>query len=197
MKKNNILPMLMPAIVLTSISVIIAGILAVTNNFTAPVIAKNSEKATNDALSVVVPLASEFKIVEKAEESTNENDIYIAYSNDGKEAGYAVSVSPLGFGGNIDIIVGFSLDKTITGVEIVNSSETPGLGSKASDKEFKEQFLDKKPPLNVVKNEKPGENTISAISGATITSKAVTSGINTAMTELNNYLGGVNGWKTK
>lgn len=193
MKKNNILPMLMPAIVLTSISVIIAGILAVTNNFTAPVIAKNSEKATNDALSVVVPLASEFKIVEKAEESTNENDIYIAYSNDGKEAGYAVSVSPLGFGGNIDIIVGFSLDKTITGVEIVNSSETPGLGSKASDKEFKEQFLDKKPPLNVVKNEKPGENTISAISGATITSKAVTSGINTAMTELNNYLGGVNG----
>ena len=193
MKKNNILPMLMPAIVLTSISVIIAGILAVTNNFTAPVIAKNSEKATNDALSVVVPSASEFKIVEKAEESTNENDIYIAYSNDGKEAGYAVSVSPLGFGGNIDIIVGFSLDKTITGVEIVNSSETPGLGSKASDKEFKEQFLDKKPPLNVVKNEKPGENTISAISGATITSKAVTSGINTAMTELNNYLGGVNG----
>ncbi len=193
MKKNNILPMLMPAIVLTSISVIIAGILAITNNFTAPVIAKNSEKATNDALSVVVPSALEFKIVEKDEESTNENDIYIAYSDDGKEAGYAVSVSPLGFGGNIDIIVGFSLDKTITGVEIVNSSETPGLGSKASDKEFKEQFLDKKPPLNVVKNEKPGENTISAISGATITSKAVTSGINTAMTELNNYLGGVNG----
>lgn len=194
MKKNNILPMLMPAIVLTSISVIIAGILAVTNNFTAPVIAKNSEKATNDALSVVVPSALEFKIVEKDEESTNENDIYIAYSDDGKETGYAVSVSPLGFGGNIDIIVGFSLDKTITGVEIVNSSETPGLGSKASDKEFKEQFLDKKPPLNVVKNEKAGENTISAISGATITSKAVTSGINTAMTELNNYLGGdING----
>ncbi len=192
MKKNNILPMLMPAIVLTSISVIIAGILAITNNFTAPVIAKNSEKATNDALSVVVPSALEFKIVEKDEESTNENDIYIAYSDDGKETGYAVSVSPLGFGGNIDIIVGFSLDKTITGVEIVNSSETPGLGSKASDKEFKEQFLDKKPPLNVVKNE--GENTISAISGATITSKAVTSGINTAMTELNNYLGGdING----
>ena len=194
MKKNNILPMLMPAIVLTSISVIIAGILAVTNNFTAPVIAKNSEKATNDALSVVVPSALEFKIVEKDEESTNENDIYIAYSDDGKETGYAVSVSPLGFGGNIDIIVGFSLDKTITGVEIVNSSETPGLGSKASDKEFKEQFLDKRPPLNVVKNEKAGENTISAISGATITSKAVTSGINTAMTELNNYLGGdING----
>lgn len=194
MKKNNILPMLMPAIVLTSISVIIAGILAITNNFTAPVIAKNSEKATNDALSVVVPSALEFKIVEKDEESTNENDIYIAYSDDGKETGYAVSVSPLGFGGNIDIIVGFSLDKTITGVEIVNSSETPGLGSKASDKEFKEQFLDKKPPLNVVKNEKAGENTISAISGATITSKAVTSGINTAMTELNNYLGGdING----
>ena len=194
MKKNNILPMLMPAIVLTSISVIIAGILAITNNFTAPVIAKNSEKATNDALSVVVPSALEFKIVEKDEESTNENDIYIAYSDDGKETGYAVFVSPLGFGGNIDIIVGFSLDKTITGVEIVNSSETPGLGSKASDKEFKEQFLDKKPPLNVVKNEKAGENTISAISGATITSKAVTSGINTAMTELNNYLGGdING----
>lgn len=190
MKKNNVLPMLMPAIVLTIISVVIAGVLAVANHFTAPAIEKNAEKATNDALTLVVPTANEFKIVEKSEESTNENDIYIAYSEDGKEMGYAVSVAPLGFGGNIDIIVGFSIDKTISGIEIVNSSETPGLGSKASDKEFKLQFLEKTPPLTVGKNQESGKNTISAISGATITSKAVTSGVNTAMTELNNYLGG-------
>lgn len=190
MKKNNVLPMLMPAIVLTIISVVIAGVLAVANHFTAPVIAKNAEKATNDALALVVPMANEFKIVEKPEESTNENDIYVAYSEDGKEIGYAVSVSPLGFGGNIDIIVGFSMDKTISGIEIVNSSETPGLGSKASDKEFKSQFLEKTPPLAISKNAESGKNTISAISGATITSKAVTSGVNTALTELNNYLGG-------
>ena len=187
-KNNNVLPMLIPAIALTIISIAVAGILAVTNIITAPAIAKNAEKATNDALSVVVPSANEFKEVAV---TTDENEIYVGYSVSGEEVGYAVSVSPLGFGGNIDIIVGFSKDKLVTGVEIVNSSETPGLGSKASDKEFKEQFLGKLPPLSVIKNAEPDNSSIAAISGATITSKAVTNGVNNALTVLNNYLGGV------
>ena len=188
MKNNKILPMLIPAISLTIISVFVAGVLAITNIVTSPAIEKNAVKATNDALAVVVPSANEFKEVEV---TTNEEEIYVGYSVSGEEVGYAVSVSPLGFGGNIDIIVGFSKDKLVTGVEIVNSSETPGLGSKASDKDFKEQYLGKLPPLNVIKNAEPDNTSIAAISGATITSKAVTSGVNNALIVLNNYLGGV------
>ncbi len=187
-KNNNVLPLLMPAIVLTIISVVIAGVLGVTNKLTAPAIAENTLKSTNDALSIVVPSASEFK---KVAVTTDENEIYVGYSVSGEEAGYAVAVSPMGFGGSIDIIVGFSVDKLVTGVEIINSSETAGLGSKASDKAFKEQFFGKTPPLSVIKNGVTENSNIVAISGATITSRAVTSGVNTALTELNNYLGGV------
>lgn len=80
-------------------------------------------------------------------------------------------------------MVGITADGNISGVKIGNHSETPGLGSKASEPTFKDQFKGKgtDKSLTVVKGNASNDNDIAAISGATITSKAVTSGVNAAI----------------
>ena len=68
-------------------------------------------------------------------------------------------------------------------------SETPGLGAKANESEFKSQFKDKSASkLSLVKGKISSENEVSAISGATITSSAVTNGVNSAIEVFNSYL---------
>ena len=89
-------------------------------------------------------------------------------------------------------MVGISKDSKITGVEIGNHSETPGLGSKATEPIFKNQYVDKDVlnSLLVVKGSTNNDNEISAISGATITSNGVTNGVNAAMKIYNEKLSG-------
>ena len=89
-------------------------------------------------------------------------------------------------------MVGISKDGKITGVEIGNHSETPGLGSKATEPMFKNQYVDKDVlnSLLVVKGSTNNDNEISAISGATITSNGVTNGVNAAMKIYNEKLSG-------
>ncbi len=98
-------------------------------------------------------------------------------------AGFCINVSPQGFGGGINMIVGIAPDMSFTGVEIISMAETPGLGAKAQDEKFISQYSqNKKGELKCVKNSSsPAENEINSISGATITSKAVTKGANDAM----------------
>ena len=97
--------------------------------------------------------------------------------------GYAFSVlSHDGYGGDIDVCIGISLDKTITGVEIISLNETPGMGMRATEPAFIEQYKDKKVDAFVVtKTGKSAENEIDAISGATVTSNAVTNAVNMAL----------------
>ncbi len=94
------------------------------------------------------------------------------------DAGYVVQVKPSGFGGELDMMVGVAADGTVSGVSVVSHSETAGLGAKAkSDAAWREQFAGKSGTLAVTKD--GGE--INAITGATITSRAVTSGVNAAL----------------
>ena len=87
-----------------------------------------------------------------------------------------------GFGGDIEIIVGINLQKEITGVEILSIDETVGLGMNAKNEEFRNQYVGKKVDhFQVVKNGKQNEDEVDSLSGATITSKAMTNGINGAL----------------
>ena len=96
-----------------------------------------------------------------------------------------------GYGGNIQISVGILNDGTVTGVEMLSISETAGLGMNANTPEFKNQFADKKVDGFVVtKTGAASDNEIDAISGATITSKAVTNAVNTAIVCYQEWLGG-------
>ena len=98
-------------------------------------------------------------------------DIYPA-KNNGEVVGYAVnSYTPKGFSGNISLMAGFKPDGTIIGISVLEHKETPGLGTKMTEPEFKEQFTGQNPAEFVLKVKKDGGQ-VDAITAATISSRA-------------------------
>jgi electron transport complex protein RnfG len=109
--------------------------------------------------------------------------IFRAESAGGDLLGYAVRVTATGYGGEIRLLVGVSPDlSSIAGMEVVQQVETPGLGARITEEDFRAQFegLDPTETITYVKNQEPDTeaNEIQAISGATISSEAVVEGIN-------------------
>lgn len=162
-----------------------ALLLAGTDQITAPIIEQRNEKANNEARIQVLPEAKEFKEVEsssyKSSGAATISEVFEG-SNGSDQVGYTIKSKPSGYGGEIEITIGISKDGKITGVNIGNNTETPGLGAKSADPAFNGQYKGKEAKeLEVIKSGSPGENEVKAISGATITSKAVTSGVNDAV----------------
>jgi len=173
---------------LFGICAVAALILGVTNNITAPVIEERNIQASNEARKIVLPDADEFK---KLDDINSDMVVEVYEGIKGNNVvGYTIKTSSKGYGGAIESMVGISKDGKITGVEIGNHSETPGLGSKATEPTFKNQYLDKdvSKPLLVIKGSANNENEVSAISGATITSNGITNGVNAAMKIYNEKL---------
>ncbi len=99
---------------------------------------------------------------------------------DGKIKAVAIKTSSdKAFGGKIELIVGFFLDGTISGYQIISSKETPGLGSKVSDAKFSEQFIGIRPKKKTFKVKQDGGE-IDAVTAATISSRAVIDAIQKA-----------------
>lgn len=95
--------------------------------------------------------------------------------------GYVVNVtSPNGYGGDITLAVGILTDGSVSGVSVISQSETAGLGAKCADKAFTDQFVGIMGPVEYVKGVKSEPNQIDAISGATVTTRAVTEAVNAA-----------------
>ena len=86
-----------------------------------------------------------------------------------------------GFGGDVTIALGLSADGTITGISFTELSETAGLGMRADEPAFKDQFTGKSGQLTLVKGDASGEQEISAITGASVTSGAVIGAINAGL----------------
>mgnify|MGYP003464640189 CR=1 FL=1 len=107
-----------------------------------------------------------------------------------KVAGYCVNVATAGFAGKIEMMVGFSLEGELLGIDILQNTETAGLGAKADDDSFKMQFKGKSTDLTVQKSRTDNKNEIQAITGATITSRAVAEGVRLASEELKKIKGG-------
>lgn len=180
MKKNDILSVIKVGITLCLITAISALILAVVNSYTAPVIAENTLKKQEKAMIKVVPLANNFSEIEFKSKEKIVKDIYEGTNETGEVTGYAVMVSPNGYGGEISMAVGVDNELKVTGVDIISQSETAGLGAKCTKKEFKDQFIGKTENIEVSKKGAK-DNEIDAISSATITSQAVTTGVNSAI----------------
>lgn len=106
-------------------------------------------------------------------------DVMVAKDASGAVIGYAMSISTNGFGGELVIAYGYGADGTSMGIDILTSSETSGLGSRASEPEFKDQFAGKTTDsFTLRKGDASADNEINAISGASVTSNAVTSAVN-------------------
>ena len=176
---------------LFGICAVSALLLGTTNKITEPIIEQRNIQANNESRQAVLPDATDFAEVDSSKYDNKDGIVSEVYEGkDGSDTvGYTIKVLPKGYGGEIEIIVGISLDGKVSGVNIGNMSETPGLGAKAKDPEFKDQFTGKAASeINLVKGSVSSEKEVSAISGATITSDAVTSGVNVAIELFNNSL---------
>jgi len=98
-------------------------------------------------------------------------DVYPA-KKDGETVGYAVNTyTKKGFSGNINLMAGFKPDGTIVNITVLEQKETPGLGTKMTEPQFKDQFNDKNPSEFNLKVKKDG-GPVDAITAATISSRA-------------------------
>lgn len=172
-------------IVLTSVMILSGLILAVANSIFSPQIQANKQKALQQSLTAIFPDAKAPKFEQL---STDKMRIYKGTDPDGALLGYAVGVDTSGYGGTISLLVGLAPDlKTIKGMEVVENVETPGLGARIVEDWFRKQFIGLNPvdTISYVKNTKPdpAKNQIEAISGATISSKAVVTGLNANLSE--------------
>ena len=127
--------------ILLLICVVVGGVLGAVNDLTAGPIAQQAVEAANAARRKCFADADSFEKMELAEDS-GVDACYMAMK-DGQLAGYVAQVTVTGFGGPVEIHVGMNLEQSITGINVggSNFSETPGLGDKAREPEFAEQFV--------------------------------------------------------
>jgi len=173
----NVKEILRVGIILFVITAVSAALLAFANKVTAPVIAENDRIKTEKAMQTIFEAADSFEKVEINAEGIVE--AYVAKSG-ADVAGACVVSEAYGYGGAVRVLTGVTSDGDVTGIDILSHSETPGLGAEATKPEFKDQYKGKTAGVSNVKAD-AGENEINAMSGATITSNAVTKAVNAAL----------------
>jgi electron transport complex protein RnfG len=155
-----------PAIVLFLICFVSTLLLALTNRVTAPQI-------------------------QRLKAQSGENyEYYECIDKNGECIGYVFTTSEKGYGGDIRVMTGVNADGTVNSVRTLELNETAGLGMNAQNDSFLNQFKGLVSGITVSK-EKPGENSIDALTGATITSRAVTGAVNDALELYKAVTGGV------
>jgi len=173
-----------PGIILFLVASIVCAMLAFTNFITKDVIAERENVAAEESRKSVFKDADSFEKIdiEKGSGELTVKESFKALVN-GKHAGSVITVISKGYGGEMLVTVGVDNEGKLMGVDIGANNETPGLGSKAKEEPFISQFkvLSPKEVLSVVKSKKTKAEEIEAISGATITSKAVTNAVQKAV----------------
>ncbi len=195
------------ALILTAFTFVLGLILAAVYGITKPRIDEANLAAAQAAYQEVFQEADSFEALEYDEEEANAvvadagysdtiDDVQAAKDASGNLLGYVITVTAKdGSQGSITFAVGIKNDGTVNGYSITDIAETPGLGMKAEDEEFYGQFQNKLvDSFVVVKSEPSAENEIEAITGSTITSKAMANGCNAALVYFGSVLqgGGLN-----
>ncbi|AHF07236.1 RnfABCDGE type electron transport complex subunit G [Desulfitobacterium metallireducens] len=180
--RNSILKI---ALNLTAACVISGLIIGIVYFFTKDIAIQKQIELKNLALQSLVAEADQYTRI------PDKTDWYTASKN-GQVIAYIVPTESKGYGGPIKMLVAIDKNNKIIKYTILESKETPGLGDKASKPLFADQFVGKSVNnLQVTKNQSDKES-IQAISGATISSKAVTLAVKNAMDEVANFAKGVN-----
>lgn len=162
-------------LILMVVCVIAAALLSYTYSKTKPVIDKQVQLAAEKTKKEVLPGVVSFKEMTK-----NGHTFYLGFDEKGDKIGTVIKVATKGYSGTIEIMVGVNNGGTVTGVEILTQTETPGLGAKIQDREFTDQFSNKKAPEIVLEKDSP-QGKIDAITAATISSRAVTNEVKKAV----------------
>ena len=192
-------------LILTAITVVSGLLLGVVYGITKEPIAEAQENTKQEAYRSVLSDASSFEtmedfdaadaasILEENGYSSDEiTEVAEGIDDSGETVGYVVNVmSHEAYDGDLEVSVGIAADGTVKGIEMLSISETAGLGMKADEAEFKDQFKDKNvEKFTYTKSGESGDDKIDAISGATITTNAVTNAVDSALVYFQNELGG-------
>ena len=164
------------AATLLAITAVVAAALAGVNSVTAPVIAALNAEKTQQAIELVLPGGYEEQLSDFDDQGGMVSKIYKGAN------GYALEVLPSGFDNTITMMVGVDTEGKVLGISIVSHTETAGLGAVAAaqtsaGEAFRGQFVGQSGSVGVTKD----GGTLDAITGATITSRAICVGVNAAL----------------
>lgn len=171
-------------LILFLITGICVGLLGVVNQMTLPIIEANNLKLEQESMKQLLSEADHFIQVDTISDSMIKK-VFVAQSSSNR-VGYIVNVEPKGYGGTIGLLIGIDQNNVIKGVKILKHSETPGFGANADKPDFINQYVGKQDSLKVTKTT-PKADEIQAITGATITSTAITEGVNAATNYIKNH----------
>jgi electron transport complex protein RnfG len=169
-------------VILFTVTAITGLILGVVHDITLAPIQQTQARLMTEALAGAMPEADSFSAVDVADAANPIITEVNEAKNGGKPAGYCITVTPSGYGGPIELVVGIPSTGGVRAIRILSQTETPGLGAKAPQQQFSGQFDNKESDrLSLVKSTPSAPGDIQAISGATITSTAVIDGVNVAL----------------
>lgn len=163
--------------ILFLLTAICVGILGGVNEMTRPIIEKNEASTEEASMRELITTAETFENVDFTDESIIKKVVIAKQGS--QTVGYVLRVEPNGYGGAIKLLIGLDQEGVVKGISILEHSETPGFGANADKDDFKNQFTNKVAPLSVTKSA-ASEDEIEAITGATITSVAITDAVNVA-----------------
>lgn len=166
---------LAPTGILFLICVVVAAALAGANLLTAEQIERQQLLKAEESRKIVLGAAESFE----------EQEGYYKGLAGGQTVGYVFETEAKGYGGSVRVMTGIGQAGEITGIVILSHGETPGLGANAEKEEFRAQFQQAAPEdgLKVVKFQAPGEGEVEALTGATITTRAVSDAVNLAISQ--------------
>ena len=182
-------------IAITAITLVAGLALGVVQDITAGPIAQQQEQSKQEAYKAVFEDADSFEVYDVdadalaanlAENNFNAqtiNEVMEAKDASGETIGDALNVTDSeGYGGDIQFTMGIQNDGTLNGISLLSISETAGLGMKAKNPDFQDQFKDKNvEKFEYTKTGATSDDQIDAISGATITTNAMTNGVNAGL----------------
>ncbi|MCT8976003.1 RnfABCDGE type electron transport complex subunit G [Clostridium sp. CX1] len=158
---------------------IIAAVYFVTN----PIAKEKAVVMKNQSMKSLVKDAENFKAIDGKKE-------WFEAQQGGKTIAYVVPSESKGYGGAIKMLVAVTPQGKVIGYEIISHNETPGLGDNASKDPFKNQFKDKEAKALEVTKDKSNTDNIQAMTGATISSRAVTKAVKEAVEQVVEFAGG-------
>lgn len=183
MNNKNLAQIIKLALSLTVVCIIAGGGLALTYAATEQQIARQAREEEMKSNKAALPLVEAFKDFKERRDlavriKRKQKDvvrIFEGYKN-GRKVGWVVQVAPRGYGGPIVFAVGINVKGKVVGLSIIDIKETPGLGQNVQKPGFQKQFRGKEADnsLEVGKD-------IDALTGATISSKAIALGVKEAV----------------
>jgi len=173
-------------VVLSVISILAGGVLAWVSSLTDPRIQAQAELKKKAALQEVLPDAFAFQpdevLLEKAHTAGYRDlvESYLGYQ-DTNQVGLVFVADVKGYSSTVRLSIGVSMDGRLSGIKVISQAETPGLGAKITESDFLEQPAFREATINDQLAVQKDRGRVDAVTGATISSRAVVRGVNQAL----------------